>query len=245
MTNGPDLGEQALDKIAEVAISSQLDEAESVDVDIRADAIKVVQGKLDSVAVSGEGMTMKQDLRIESVKVQTSSVAIDPLKVMTGQLELTEPLNAQTRFLLTEADLNRALASDYLRTKMQGLKIKHDGQVISVNIEQATVHLQDNNQIQTDASILLTETHEQKRLSSVSALSLKDDGHQIALEIISAEGEGLTLEFLAALFEQLLQLLNLRNFELGGSSLQLQSLEVRSGQMFVHATTTVKQLPKP
>jgi hypothetical protein len=242
--NEPALGEQALDKVAEVAISSQLDEAEQVDVDIRTDPVKIVQGRVDSVAISGEGLTMKQDLRIDSVKINAHTVAIDPLKAITGELELTEPLNAQTRILLTEADLNRALASGYLRQKMQNLQIKHENEGIPVSIEQATIQLQENQQIRSDARIFLPKTNERKQLTSVFVLSLKDDGYKIAIEVISAEGEGLSLEFLTALFEQLIELLNLRNFNLGGGSLRIQELEVYPGKILLQATTVIKKIPK-
>lgn len=244
MTKEPDLGEQALDTVAEVAISSQLDEAKQVDVDIRTDPVKLVQGKLDSVAISGKGMTMKRDLRVDSVQVNANTVAIDPLKAIAGELELTEPLNAQTRILLTEADLNRALASDYLRTKMQNLQIKHEGESIPVSIEQAVILLKENQQIQSSAKIFLPKTNERKELTSVFIPSLQDDGYKIALEIISAEGEGLSLEFLTVLFEQLIELLNLRNFNLGGGSLQIQELEVHPEKLLLQARTVIKKIPK-
>src|SRR5512141_25193 len=113
MSNPPDIGEQALDKVAEVAITSQLDEVEQVNIDIRTDPIKLVQGKVDSVAITGEGMVMKQDLRVDSVEVNTGAVAIDPLKAVMGQIELTQPANAKAQLTLTEQDINRALASGY------------------------------------------------------------------------------------------------------------------------------------
>ncbi|WP_416666309.1 LmeA family phospholipid-binding protein [Egbenema bharatensis] len=244
MNDKPDLGEQALDKVAEIAISSQLDEAEEVDVDIRTDPGNLIQGKLNSVGVSGEGMTMKRDLRVEAVQMETDAVAIDPLKSMTGELELTKPLNAKTRILLTETDLNRALKSDYLRPKMQGLEIRHEDKVIPINIEAATVHLQENGQIRSDASLFLIETNERKRLTSTLVPSIKEDGNKIQLEIISAEGEGLSLEFLTVLFEQIVELLDLRNFDLGGNALKLQRIDVRPTKIFLQATATMRKLPK-
>jgi hypothetical protein len=127
---------------------------------------------------------------------------------------------------------------------MQGLEIKHENGVIPVNIEKATIHLQADGQIQTDATIFLVEDNKRKRLNATSIPSIEDDGHKIQLEILSAEGEGLSLEFLTALFEQLVELLNLRNFDLGGNKLQIQRLEVHPGQMFLHSTATMRQLPK-
>ncbi|WP_404789742.1 DUF2993 domain-containing protein [Altericista sp. CCNU0014] len=68
-SNKPDVGERALNKMAEVAISSQLDEVENIDIAISTDPVKLVQGKVDSVAISGQGLVMKQDLRMETLEV--------------------------------------------------------------------------------------------------------------------------------------------------------------------------------
>lgn len=53
-----DLGNQALIKVAEIGITSQLDTVEKIEVDIRTDAGKLIQGKVDSVVISGQGLVM-------------------------------------------------------------------------------------------------------------------------------------------------------------------------------------------
>jgi hypothetical protein len=78
--NGPDLGEQALSKVAEAGIASQLDAVEDIDVDIRTNPGKLVQGKVDSVTISGKGLVMKQDLRMETLEVNIDKVEINPLR---------------------------------------------------------------------------------------------------------------------------------------------------------------------
>lgn len=60
-----DLGEQALSKLTEIGIASQLDEVEAIEVDVKTDPIKVIQGKVDAVSVEGKGMVMQKDLRVE------------------------------------------------------------------------------------------------------------------------------------------------------------------------------------
>lgn len=50
-----DIGEQAFSKAAEIAISSQLDEVENLDVDIRTDPLKLIQGELESVLLGISG----------------------------------------------------------------------------------------------------------------------------------------------------------------------------------------------
>ena len=121
------LGNQALSKVAEIGITSQLDTVENIDVDIRTDPGKLIQGKVDSVVISGRGLVMKQDLRMENLTVSIDRVSIDPLRAILGNIELTHPSDAEALMVLTQADLNRAFSSDYMHAKLQGLKIEKIG----------------------------------------------------------------------------------------------------------------------
>jgi hypothetical protein len=244
MVDEPDLTEQAINKLFEIALSSQLDEAKQIEVDIRTEPTKLVQGQFDSVDISGEGMTLKQAVRIESIDISTDAVTIDPLKAITGELELTHPLNAQAKLLLTEADLNRALASEYIRRKVQGLQIEHEGQVITFDVEQAIVRLQDAGQMAVETQIFLPASGEHKTLSAIAIPSASDDGHRIDMEFVSAQGEGFSLDFLVVLFNQVVELLDLRNLNLGGNSLQLQTLEVYPGKLLLQVMICLQHIPK-
>ncbi|NJO42209.1 MAG: DUF2993 domain-containing protein [Cyanobacteria bacterium CRU_2_1] len=243
MEHKPDLGEQALGKIAEVAIANQLDEVEQVNIDIQTDPVKLIQGKVDSVAIAGEGLVMKHDLRVEAIELNTDSVAIDPLKAVFGQLELTQPTNAQAQIVLTEADLNRALRSDYLRNKTKNIKMQAQEASLTIDIQQAEVNLLKEGQLAFDIDIWLQKTNETKHLSAIVIPFLKDNGYRIEFEIISAEGQGLSLEFATVLFENLAKLLDLRNFDIGGLTLQLKKFDVQEGKLLLQALTTIEKLP--
>ncbi len=45
--NSPDIGEQAISKAAEIAIDSQLDRVDDLDVDIKTNPLDLAQGKLE------------------------------------------------------------------------------------------------------------------------------------------------------------------------------------------------------
>jgi hypothetical protein len=241
MSGEQNLGEQALDKVAEMAISSQLDQVERIDVDIQTDPMKLVQGKLDSVAISGEGMTMKQDLRVEAIGVSTGSVAVNPLKAVMGEIELTEPTDAQVQVLLTEADLNRALSSDYLRQKMDSLEVDVQGETLAIDIQDAKLQLPGDGQMAIDARLTSPSFEQVKQFSAVTKPSLKDNGQRIELEIVSAEAPGLSLEVVTALLAKIVELLDLRNFDLNGSSLQLKDFDVQPGKLLLRGSATVDQ----
>lgn len=235
------LGEQALDKVAEIAIASQLDQVEQLDVDIETDPMKLVQGKLDSVAISGEGMTMKQDLRVEALSVSTDSVAINPLKAVMGEIELTESTNAQVQVLLTEADLNRALSSDYLRQKMDSLNVDVQGETFPIDIQDAKLQLPGDSKMALDVRLMSPKFDQVKQFSAVVKPSLQDDGQRIALEVISAEAPGLSLEVVTAILTKIVELLDLRNFDINGALLKLKDFDVRAGKLLLRGNATVDQ----
>ncbi|QYO61993.1 DUF2993 domain-containing protein [Leptolyngbya sp. 7M] len=241
MSGEQNLGEQALDKVAEVAITSQLDQADQIDVDIQTDPLKLVQGKLDSVAISGEGLTMKQDLRVESLGVSTDSVAVNPLKAMVGQIELTESTNAQVQVLLTEADLNRALNSDFLRQKMQSLEVTVEGESLAITLEDTKLQLPEDGKMVIDTALNSPSFDQAKQLSAVVKPFLADGGQRIGLEIISAEVPELSVEVVTALLEKIVELLDLRNFDMDGFAMQLKDFDLQTGKVLLRGNATVEQ----
>ena len=242
MLGQPDLGEQAISKVAEVGIESQLDEVENLDVDIRTNPIDLIQGKLESVTISGEGMVMKEDLRMESLEVNTGAIAINPGSVIFGKIDLVQPTDAEAKITLTEGDINRAFSSDFLTDKLQNLEMQADGKPVAVDIIKAEMHLPGENKLTLDADILLKDTNETKHFSATAIPQVQENGQRIGLNIQSTEGD-LSPELTNALCGKLMELLDLRNFDLKGMSLQLKQLEVQQGQLTLLSTTTIEKFP--
>ena len=241
--DNPDLGEKALSKVAEIGIANQLDEVDAIEVDVRTNPGKLIQGEVDSVSISGKGLVMKQDLRMEVLEVNIEKIAINPFSAVLGNIELTRPTDAEALIVLTEADINRAFQSDYLQSKLHGLKMAMDGQTVTVDLQQAMVTLPGNNQFVITADFLLKEQNEVKKLSATAIPQIQENGHCISLEILSTEGQGLNAELVAAIFEQLIALLDLRNFNIPGISLRLHRLEAQPGKVVIQAETQIEQIP--
>lgn len=252
MKREPNIGEKALDKAVEVALTSQFDEVEQIDIDIRTDPGKLVQGKVESVAIVGGGMVIKQDLRVEALELHADAVEIDPLKAILGEIKFTQPTDAHAQILLTEADLNRALASEYLQGKMKSLRIENSKKPIVVDIQHIHVRLLSNNQVELEVNICETTTHSDqvnktkvdpnRYFSAIVRPFLEKDGQCINFEVLSAQGQGLSLTFIAVLFEQIVELLDLRNFDPEGWILRLLDLDVQEGKLLIRATTTIEKL---
>jgi hypothetical protein len=239
-----DIGEQALSKAAEVALSSQLDEAERLDVDIRTDPLKLIQGELDSVKIQGEGLVMQKDLRAQELQVRTKNIAINPLSAAFGKIELTRPTEANAHVVLTEQDLERAFNSEFIHEKLQNLDVHVDGQPMTINTKQVELHLPGDSKIALKAEILLNKTGETKEVSFSAVPRVSAGGQRLSLEQVQyAEGKDVSPELTAALLESASELLDLGNFELEGMSLRLKGLDVQKGKLTLQAEAQVEQFP--
>ena len=238
----PDLGEQAISKIAEVGIASQLDEVGNLEVNVQTDPLKVLSGAVDSVTIAGEGLVMKQDLRVEKMQLNTGSIAINPLSAALGKIELTQSTDADLQVILTEADLNRAFNSEFIRDKMQNLTIDLDGQPQAVSTQSVALTLPGDEKMAIAAELRLNETGEIQKIAFTAVPQLAAQGEQIQLQQIEYT-EGNSPEISAALVQQAQELLDLRNFALEGMSLRLTALEVHPGRMKFRAEAAIEQFP--
>ena len=238
----PDLGEQAIGKIAEVGIASQLDEVKNLDVSVQTDPLKVLSGTVDQVTIAGEGLVMKQDLRVEKMLLNTGSIAISPISAALGKIELTQSTDADLQVILTEADLNRAFNSEFIREKMQSLKIDINGQPQAVAAQSIELTLPGEGKLAIAAELRPLESGETQKIAFTSVPQLAAQGERIELQQIEYL-EGNSPEVSAALVQQAQELLDLRNFALEGMSLRLTALEVQAGRMKFRAEAAIDQFP--
>ena len=239
----PDMGEQAISKIAAAGIKSQLDEADTLEVDLRTDPGKLVQGKLDSVSVSGHGLVMKKDLRVEHLTINAGEVAINPLSAVFGKIELTQSTDAEAQIILTETDLNRALSSGFIQDKLHNLEMKLEGKPETLNVQGVKVALPGDNKFAIHATFTIGQSGQTKELSAVAIPTVDAAGNRISLELVSTEGHGMDKSLINLIFEQIAALLDLRNFDIPGMTLQLQRLEAQKERLVLHGTTVIEDFP--
>ncbi|MER3589044.1 MAG: DUF2993 domain-containing protein, partial [Mastigocladus sp. ERB_26_1] len=155
MSENPGLGEQALNKAVEMGLSSQLDEVENLDVNVKAEPLNLVQGQVETVSIDGEGLVMQQELRMEKIEMEISSVAINPLSAAFGKIELTKPTQGRALVVLTEEDINRAFNSEYIRSQLQGQKIQVDGQLMTVVPQKVEFRLPGDGKVALSGTLVL------------------------------------------------------------------------------------------
>ncbi|MEP0885469.1 DUF2993 domain-containing protein [Trichocoleus sp. ST-U3] len=241
----PNIGEQALSKAAEVGLSTQLDEVENLEVDIRTDPGKMLQGELESVEIKGEGLVMQKDLRAEELQVKTGNIAINPLSAAFGKIELTRPTDAEAYVVLTEQDMERAFNSEYIHDKLQNLDVTVNGQPMIINTQKVQLSLPGEQKIGLNAEILVKETGETNQVAFTTVPRLSPGGEKISLEDVQyAEGQELSPDLTAALLDRANELLDLRNFELEGMSLRLKGFDIQKGRLTLQSQARIEKFPE-
>lgn len=238
------LHEQALSKAAEIGIASQLDKVEELQVEVKADPFKMMAGEIDSVVIEGEGLVMKESLRMEKLEMQVNSVAINPMQAAFGQIELSKPTQGTARVVLTESDINSAFNSQYISEMLQNLQVNIEGKPVTVDVESVNFHLPGNKKVAINATVKLRQTNETQQFSFTAVPRVPANGQGLVLENVEyPEGKELSPELTKALLNKTTQILDFKNFDLDGISLQLNQLDVSKDHLNVEAQAYVEKIP--
>ena len=244
MSDQPNLGEQALSEAAAMTISTQLDEVENLDVDVKTNLLKIVQGQADSVSLTGQGLVMQKDIRVQEMELHTDKVDINPLSALFGQIELNKPVDATAKLVITEQDLNRALNSDYIRSNYPNIQINVEGQTVTVEPQKLETFLVTDNKMTLKGTIGIQEKATSRSVSFIAIICLPTVSQPLLLEAFHcAEGEGITLEFAIALLEKAKELLKTPYIDLQGMALRIKTLEVKAGNLTLDTEAYVRQIP--
>ncbi|HLO51940.1 MAG TPA: DUF2993 domain-containing protein [Kamptonema sp.] len=245
MTQGnAGLGEQAMNKVAEMAIASQLDESESLSVSLKTDPGQLAQGAVDSVSIDGKGLVMQQDLRMEELELHLKDLSVNPLSAVFGKIELTQPSLGTVRVVLTESDINRAFNSEYITTKLSAQKVHVNGNPVTIDAKSVECNLLESGKFALNAEVLVRETSSIEKVSFIALPQINQEGWGISLgDVEYPSHHELSPELTAALVEKASEILNLRNFDLKGMSVRIQQLDVQPGLLTLHASAKVDRFP--
>src|SRR5579883_1549673 len=245
MPDGQRLEEQLLAQEAGRRLSEELDEVENVDINLQTDLLKIIQGQADAVYMTGQGLVIK-GIRVQDIRLRTDNIAVNPFSALFGQIELNEPVNVITRLVLTEADLNHALASDLVHGNMLkfDLNLNVDGKIVSLKAEEIQLSLPETNKMIFTGKVLLQETGKTRPLSFHAKLRPQTTQQPIILESFDCtQGDGISLEVVTALLQKAKELLSLPYFDFEDMMLRVKNLVVEKGKLILLVEGHVKQIP--
>jgi len=236
------LGEQALNKMAEMALASQMEEVENLQVQVKVDPSNLAKGEVDSLAISGEGLVMHPDLRMAELQMQINSIAVKPLKALFGQIQLVKPTDGTARIVLTAADLDRAFNSEAISERLRQMVVHLDGEPAKIDSMQVACNLLSDGIVLKTEIMLCDGASRQVAFRSTPRISA--DGQGIVLQDVEyLEGKEPSPELTSALVEWASEILNLSNFEMEGISLHIHQLNVEVGKLILLAEALVTQFP--
>lgn len=235
------VGEQAISKLAEEGIKSQLDQVESLEVDIRTDPMKIAQGEVDEATIKGRGMVIQNDLRTEEMTLHTSAVDIDMVKAAFGNIELEQPTNATARVVLKSEDIQNAFNADYVQKKLRGQKVElSSGETITTDASNVSFTIPEAGRVAVAADVMIFEKVETHHIAFSARPKLVEGGHGVTLEDVSYEEADNDMPTLTqGLIDTTESLLDLRCFELEGMKLQFDQLTVEEDSLIIEAGATI------
>ncbi|HEY9909573.1 MAG TPA: DUF2993 domain-containing protein [Thermosynechococcaceae cyanobacterium] len=241
----PRLDEQVVSQAVQAGLSNQIDTAEVMNVDVRTDLLKAVQGQANSVTVSGEGVVV-QDVRVQELEIRTDEVAIDPLSALLGNLKLNQPVNTTTRLVLMESDINRALQSDVIARWFPPLDLNVEGARVRVELllPQLKIALPEVGKIRLDGAALLHEEKGTRRVNFATVILPRTETRPVLLEGFECQpGQALSLEFTIALLTRFKQLLSQPYLEFEGIAFRVKHLEIQPGSLTVETEAQLREIP--
>ncbi|MCC5606435.1 DUF2993 domain-containing protein [Nostoc sp. CHAB 5834] len=238
------LEEQLLSQEAERRISEKLDEAEKIEIDVQTDLLKIVQGQADGVSVAGKGLVIQEGIRVEEIKLQTESISINPLSALFGQIELNEPVNAIARIILTEVDINRALASDFVRSKIQDFDLDVDGRTVSFEAQKIEIFLPGDGKIECRGKVLLKEKGNTRPFGCTAIVRPPTHSQPAMLESFNCtEGGGISIEVATALMHKAKEFLNVPYFKWEDMVFNIKDIKLETGSLVLLVETQMRQIP--
>lgn len=235
---------QILSHEAERRVSQELDEVENIDIDVQTDLLKIVQGQAEAVSVTGQGLVIKEDIRVQEIKLQTDSISINPLSALLGQIKLDEPVNAVARLILTESDINHALKTDFIRKLTQNFQLKVDGETITLDLQEIQVFLPGDDKIEFQGKVLLKERKNTQTLTYNVIVRPRLHSKTLLLERFDCtESGGISLELIIALIQKVKKLFNQPYFQWEDMTLTVKQLKLEKNSLTLLVEAYVKQIP--
>lgn len=237
-------GEQAINKIAEMALASQLKEVEQLEVQVKSDLSKLAHGEVDFIAINVNDIVMQQNLGVEKLQIQINHVSVKPLSALFGKIQLTKPSEGTARIVINEVNLNRALNSETFKKNLHNMQVFFENKRVAIALQQVKCCLLDNGNIAFNSELILDKTGKARACAFTATPCIETNGEKIVFQDVNyREGKELSPELTATLLAQVSEVLSLRSFKQKGITLRFQRLDVAAGKLTLQAAAYIEQFP--
>jgi hypothetical protein len=117
------------EKLAEQQIRKRVHQIEAIDIRIdNVPTYQIANGKIDKIRIASKGISPIADFRIDTLEIETDPIALKGLST-----KLAKPLQAGIKIIMTEQDLNAALASPTVVKRLRNIGINALGSSSTAN----------------------------------------------------------------------------------------------------------------
>jgi hypothetical protein len=218
LLNLENLGEKTLNKIAEMALASRFTNADRLTVQIKTDPELLAKGTLESLAIDGRGLVMNPFLRMQEMRIDLQTIAVNPFKALMGNIQLTRPGRGTVRVVLNERDIETAYRS-LPRVESAICRVRPAGEV---SLQLKTI-----------------STGERKTVN-LTAIPRVNEGN---IDVAIAGLDALSPVEARAISEKTREIFHLKNFTLDGFTLDIESIEIGDGTVTLQGRAGITKFP--
>lgn len=236
-----------LDTVLEDTLRSQVEAVEQLEVRIdNTPSYQVLQGKVDRIRIASRGVEPIANLRIETLELETDPINVDLERLRQGGKNsvtesLRQPLQGVVHLVVTETDLNQALQSPEIQSRLQALVndlIPQQEDLPPRRFELSNSHLDFLGDNRLRLQVQLRSLDAQEQVSPPLDLVLEVGFNVVAgrtLELIeptgSLNGRKLSPRLLQGFAEGLNSQLDLRTLEKTGVTARLLQLKLSQDEI--------------
>ena len=221
------IGEQAINRIATAALASQMQEAESFDVNVKVDPQELSQGTVSAFTMEGKNVVTSQGFRATHFSLMIEDISVYPFKALMGNIKLRQPATGTALLGISPSDLEDALFRN-LRDSLQTLSLDRL-----------------NCQFTTPSNIGIVAMVAGEEMLLDLAVGFDVNQKAIAFQNINISVKDAKFaEFLTVLQTQLLELLNLNSLVISGLEFAAQNLRVTEEKLELMAIAKITSFPK-
>lgn len=238
------LGEQTLNKLAEMALASQLGIVEELKVQIKTDLSKLSRGEVDFIAININGLIIQKFLPSEELQIEINRISVKPRLALIGKIKLTKPSQGTLRVVISEENLTHAFNSESFQKHLHQSKIFIENRKLSIHIQKVNFSLLADGNIALKSELILDKTGQVQQLAFTATPLIGADGQEIVLQDVNyLEGKELPPQLTDVLVAQVSEVLSLRDFDKKGMSRQFQQIDVVAGKLTLQAAIHIEQIP--
>jgi hypothetical protein len=251
--DGTDLGQRMLNTVATQSIRHLFTESRLVDVAVRCHpSSKLLQGSIDNFKMTGQGLVIRRDFRVEEMAFETDAVAIDAGALLSGKLRLKQPTQAIAQVVLTEDAINQAFEAELVKRRLQNVTLESLTNLSGgepVSFADVRLQLLADNQVKISAKTdLPNQSNVPIRLMATLSvekrrrISFKDP--QFISDDVPESLRGLS-EVITNAFAQILDnMVDLDRFDLDGVIMRINRLETHGKTLVFSGYAQIEHFPR-